>query len=208
MQPNPIAFLFCLHCRSPFPVYEPRQIDGNRQRKYCNGCHNKTWRYLITVCDALATATDDDCRIWPFAASGPGYDTGKGYGVLSVPPTRETSSCSGKSMVHHYSYERYVGPIPEGMDVCHTCDIPMCFRYSHLFVDTHKRNMHDMDAKGRRISVGKLTRQQIEYICTRCVGVRGEQAAIARELGVSPSVICMILAGKRSRNTRQTILVR
>lgn len=41
------------------------------------------------------------------------------------------------------------GPIPDGQDVCHTCDNPRCVRIEHLFLGPAMVNMHDMIKKGR-----------------------------------------------------------
>ncbi len=51
--------------------------------------------------------------------------------------------------VHRISYRINVGPIPEGKDVLHVCDVPSCWEPSHLWTGTHADNMADRDAKGR-----------------------------------------------------------
>ena len=40
-------------------------------------------------------------------------------------------------------------PIPKGMVVMHTCDVPACVNPHHLTVGTQRDNMHDMCTKGR-----------------------------------------------------------
>lgn len=50
---------------------------------------------------------------------------------------------------HRAAYQLFVGPIPDGMHVCHRCDNPPCCNPEHLFLGTAADNMHDRDAKGR-----------------------------------------------------------
>lgn len=50
---------------------------------------------------------------------------------------------------HRVAYELTVGPIPDGLDLLHECDVPHCVRPDHLRPDTHAANQQDMVAKGR-----------------------------------------------------------
>lgn len=67
----------------------------------------------------------------------------KGYGRLQL-------GGNVVELAHRYSWALHVGPIPEGMLVCHHCDNPVCVRPEHLFVGTAKDNTADMIAKGRQ----------------------------------------------------------
>lgn len=80
------------------------------------------------------------CWIWQ------GYTNGS-YGVLWA------AEFSG--YVHRISYENHKGPIPEGMNVCHGCDTPLCINPDHLFVGTQGDNVRDMRAKGRQADPDK-----------------------------------------------------
>lgn len=51
--------------------------------------------------------------------------------------------------VHRLAYKVFVGPIPAGLRVLHTCDVQHCIEPSHLFVGTDADNAADRDAKGR-----------------------------------------------------------
>ena len=58
---------------------------------------------------------------------------------------------------HRLSYELFVGPIPAGFNVCHTCDNRECCYTRHLFLGTQRDNVLDAIAKGRwGMKVGQL----------------------------------------------------
>ena len=69
-----------------------------------------------------------------------------GYGKIGYGP-----ACRSHISVHRLAWMLWNGPIPDGLDVLHTCDNRKCVRPDHLFLGTQKDNMQDMYNKGRAI---------------------------------------------------------
>lgn len=106
---------------------------------------------------------------------------------------------------HRYAYERFNGPIPKGMLVCHSCDNPPCVNPKHLFLGTDMQNTQDMIRKGRK-PVGekvkggkysdgaKLTEAQVREI--RSLKGSDTQRAIGDTYGVDQATISAIWKGR------------
>lgn len=62
-----------------------------------------------------------------------------GYGQLHGDHTRANRA----------AYVEWVGPIPDGLWVCHRCDNPPCINPEHLFLGTPQDNAVDMVSKNR-----------------------------------------------------------
>ena len=116
--------------------------------------------------------------------------TQNGYGDLRL---------RGKHIrAHRAAYSVYVGPIPDGLLVCHRCDVKPCCNPAHLFVGTSVDNMIDCIRKGRAQKIEsnwKFGFDVVQKIRASKVGT----LALAREHGVYPSTIIKIRAGRSRR---------
>ena len=118
-----------------------------------------------------------------------GAGKGNGYGNLSV---------EGRTVsAHRRAYELFCGEIPDGMDVCHTCDNRHCVNPDHLFLGTREQNMADMAAKGRgpggaRRHLKEATVQEIRRMISQGIAMR----RIASMLNVNYGTVTAIKRGK------------
>lgn len=106
---------------------------------------------------------------------------------------------------HRWSYEHFVGPIPEGKLVCHRCDTPLCVNPDHLFLGDPGANSADMRAKGRSPKAtnghAKLRPEQVEEIRSlyqqRAKFKVGHptQRELAARFGITQSQVSKIIRG-------------
>ena len=94
----------------------------------------------------------DTCWLWMAATAGPqGFQYGRFWNGTNT------------LIASRYSWQLHHGPIPEGMYVLHTCDVPLCVNPFHLFLGTQKQNMQDCAAKHRN-GAAKFSETEIRRI--------------------------------------------
>jgi len=101
------------------------------------------------------------------------------------------------------SYLIFKGEIPNGMQVCHSCDVKECVNPDHLFVGTHKDNVQDMIQKGRKMSsfgvlngMSKITDEIVRTIRQNYTGAWGEQKRLCEQYGISAPQMSGLLNNK------------
>lgn len=116
----------------------------------------------------------------------------RGYGRLRLG--------DGVVAAHRAAWSLRNGPIPQGMYVCHKCDVPGCINPDHLWVGTPAENNADMLRKGRHVpargegnGMSKLT----DDAARKIFADPREYRFIADDYGVSPVTVCHIKKRRR-----------
>lgn len=129
------------------------------------------------------------CRLWIGTKSRV-----HGYGYFGIASGKATTA-------HRVAYLLGNGALPDGLDVCHECDVRLCCNPEHLFLGTRKQNMEDCTKKGRQAHGSKhpfaeLTDQVVMKM--RVEEWRGRSLdEISREYKVSRQQCWQVVAGKR-----------
>jgi len=80
------------------------------------------------------------CWEWSLSTYDNGYGQIKAFGK--------------EVLVHRFSYELHKGPIPDGLEILHSCDNKICINPDHLSVGTHQKNMEEAKER-KRMRSGK-----------------------------------------------------
>ncbi|MDE2104832.1 MAG: HNH endonuclease [Patescibacteria group bacterium] len=117
-------------------------------------------------------------------------------GTLGTTTLYGSFSYQGKTTTaHRVAYMVVTGTdLTPKQEVCHTCDNGLCCNPAHLFLGTHRDNMHDKAEKGRSHAGGrgKLTEQDAWSILHMRYAEGLTYREIARRIGVtSPMISCL-----------------
>jgi len=146
-------------------------------------------KYIMRMIEYLTE--DGDCWVWTKACDTQGY--GRMWGgdrLISI---------------HQEMYKIFIGPIPAGMVVMHSCDNPKCGRPMHLSAGTQKENLEDMTKKGRRCigdthANSKISDKEVREIKDLLKSGLFTQKEIGNFYGVTNKNISLISLGKSRSN--------
>jgi hypothetical protein len=138
---------------------------------------------------AKVKVADDGCWLWTGSRDEDGYGRFRFHGP--------------KRRAHRVSWELHRGEIPDGLIVCHRCDVPGCVNPSHLFVGSVTDNVRDRDAKGRQRNGAHILNGEghpralltVESV-SQIRASEESNVALAAKYGVHPSTVSQIKTGR------------
>lgn len=196
------------------PIYVTR-IDKHKNKHYLCKCDcgnekevpaSSLLNNKAKCCGCLYRIDDFESHFFSFVdKSGECWlwTGGKTASFESRQPSYGAVKFNGKTCkAHRVSWELKYGKIPDGLFICHKCDVPLCVNPDHFFLGTHQENMKDRDEKGRCVSLpgeengfSKLKNENILYIRENYEKGMGEK--LAKEFKVNASTILRIAKGER-----------
>jgi hypothetical protein len=129
----------------------------------------------------------DECWLWTAGCIPSGYGSFHLRGRTCYP--------------HRIAWVEANGPVPDGLEVMHSCDVRHCVNPGHLSVGTGAENIRQMIERGRQVTLrgdahgsSKITEEQVRAIRT----ARGlTQSELAREFEISQGHVSDIIRRKK-----------
>lgn len=184
----------CPVCEGAIPRRKGEPPWQHARRQFCSrSCGAKATNARVhtatpaEILGANSASTDGGCLEWT------GRTNVHGYGVAVY---------GGEKLgAHRLAYTAHVGPIPDGLSVCHTCDNRRCVNPAHLFLGTNAENTADRDRKGRQARGEQSGRAKLTESDVRAIRASAEpHAVLAKRFGVGATIISSIRTGKAWRH--------
>lgn len=152
----------------------------------CETCNDEPWETRLWK-NVIREEHPKGCWLFKLKANVKGYPLLKRNGK--------------EERVSRLMWEFHHGPIPEGLQIRHTCDNPKCVNIDHLLTGTAQDNANDRVArnrtvKGEKHSNAALTETQVREI----MALKGKGMLlreVAEMFGVGMTTICELWKGKR-----------
>ena len=156
------------------------------------------WRYMPVRSRFDASYTmepNSGCWLW----LGSVREKESGYLIAQISDKYKTI------VAPRFSFEQFVGPIPEKAMICHHCDVSICVNPAHLYAGNAKTNNDDKKARGRircgeRNHLSKLTDDEVRQIRAD----KRSSAGLGRIYRVGASTIKAIRRGATWRHVKDT----
>ena len=103
---------------------------------------------------------------------------------------------------YRLAFSVFIGPVPDGFLVCHSCDNGACINPEHLWLGTDYSNIHDCIEKrrtnykspcGEKSSNAKLTENQVKRIRKIYLEGRETMQFLANKYHVGLNTVCCII---------------
>jgi hypothetical protein len=114
------------------------------------------------------TDRSGECWLWL------GRKNPKGYGQMAIDKRQRS--------VHRVSYETFVGPIPEGLEIDHLCRVRHCVNPAHLEPVTSRENKRRAAAATGLVAGKRIGGMQVGDTCDNGHLVSGDNVAMRRGL--------------------------
>ena len=101
----------------------------------------------------------------------------------------------GSMTAARHVWEECFGQIPDGLNVLHKCDNPVCVNPEHLELGTQSKNIQDCVKRGRYV-VNKGQAKICAGIASRIRASNLKGRELARIYGISEQAICDLRKGR------------